>query len=86
LAFGPVKARQYIQEAFNDWAKHTGLTFRQAIGYEKADFNLAFVYGHHGDGFPLGGSSTILAHAFHPWDTQNRGNIHFDSSKPWSDT
>jgi hypothetical protein len=57
LAFGPVKARQYIQEAFNDWAKHTGLTFRQAIGYEKADFNLAFVYGHHGDGFPLGGST-----------------------------
>ncbi len=79
------KTRQHIQQAFDDWAKHTQLTFREVTGLEKPDFNLAFVYGDHADEYPLDGRGGTYAHAFHPWH-RYRGYIHFDSTEKWSDT
>ena len=79
------KFRQRIQQAFNDWVNHTELTFREVSQHEKADFELAFVYGDHGDEYPLDGRGATLAHAFYPWD-RFPGHIHFDSSEKWSDT
>ena len=60
------KTRRYIQQAFDDWASHTQLTFREVTSHKKADFNLAFVYGNHGDGYPFDGRDGVLAHAFIP--------------------
>ncbi len=79
------KTRQNIQQAFNDWASHTELTFREVTGSEKADFNLAFEYGNHTDGFPFDGRGGTLAHAFYPWDSYS-GHIHFDTTEKWSHT
>jgi len=47
------KTREHIQQAFDDWANYTQLTFREVIGQEKADFSVAFVYGNHSDGYPF---------------------------------
>ncbi len=79
------KTRQHIQQAFDDWASHTELTFREVTGSEKADFNLAFESGNHKDGFPFDGRGGTLAHAFFPWQSY-RGHIHFDTTEKWSHT
>jgi hypothetical protein len=85
FAFDSIETRTHIQEAFNDWASHAGLTFREVTGHETADFNLDFVYGDHGDGYRLDMTRSDVAHAFYPWQTQYRGQIHFDVTKQWSD-
>ncbi|CAF1041064.1 unnamed protein product [Didymodactylos carnosus] len=79
------KTRKYIQQAFDDWASHAELNFREATENAKADFNLAFLSGDHGDGFPLEGPGLTLAHAFYPRDPDYRGEAHFDLSEEWSD-
>ena len=78
-----MKTRKHIQQAFNDWATHTGLTFREVSGQEKADFNLAFVNDSHGNDYPLNGA---LSHAFYPWNINKRGQIHFHKNIQWSNT
>jgi len=84
MSYGRTQARRMIQESFDDWSKYTDLTFREATQNEQADFNLAFVTGDHGDGYPIkpekGGT---LAHAFFPW-REYPGLIHFDSSEDWT--
>lgn len=76
--------REQMQESFNDWAKHTTLTFSEVSGDNRADFNLAFVYGDHGDGAPLSdGQGGVIAHAFFPWHKYS-GQIHFDLTEKWS--
>ena len=83
FASSSLKTRKYIQQAFDDWAKHAGLTFREVSGREKVDFNLAFVNDDHGDGHPFNGT---LCHAVYPWATINRGQIHFNRNQHWSNT
>ncbi|CAF4587828.1 unnamed protein product [Rotaria sp. Silwood1] len=78
------KINRQIERSFNDWARYTKLTFRQAAEHEDADFNLAFEYGEHSDGSIFDGRDGTLAHAFYPWQ-HNRGQIHFDSTEKWTD-
>ncbi|CAF2816696.1 unnamed protein product [Rotaria sp. Silwood2] len=78
------KTSQQIQQAFDDWASYTKLTFRQATAQEKADFHLVFAYGNHSDEYPFDGRDGVLAHAF-PLEHHHRGYVHFDSSEIWSD-
>ncbi|CAF3065162.1 unnamed protein product, partial [Rotaria sp. Silwood2] len=78
------KTNQQIQQAFDDWASYTKLTFRQATAQEKADFNLVFAYGNHSDEYPFDGRDGVLAHAFPP-EHYYRGYVHFDSTEIWSD-
>jgi hypothetical protein len=83
--FDSSKTRKQIQQAFDDWARYSGLTFREVIGHQKADFNLNFAYGDHGDDYPFqDGRNGVLAHAFYPRDSY-RGDIHFDSVEKWSE-
>jgi len=75
------KTRQLIQQAFDDWARFSPLTFREANRTEKADFNLSFLVGNHADRFPFDGPGGNLAHGFFPKD----GRIHFDATEDWTD-
>ncbi|CAF0858168.1 unnamed protein product [Adineta steineri] len=84
--FDKSKIRKYIQQAFNDWANDSGLTFREASENAKADFTLTFANDEHGDGFPHDGPGGTLAHAFPPWDPRTRGTSHYDLAEDWSDT
>ena len=83
--YDSTKTRQRIQQAFNDWANHIELTFREVSQHEKADFELTFVNGDHADGYPFDGRGGQIAHAFDPWQ-RYPGQIHFDSTEKWSDT
>lgn len=67
-----------IEKAFNLWSQQTNLKFRE-IKSDKADFQLKFTEGNHGDRYPFDGPNHILAHAFYP----KSGIIHFDDSENW---
>jgi hypothetical protein len=77
--------RQDIQQAFDDWARYTKLTFFEVTEDKKADFNLAFVSGDHSDGTPFDGPGGQVSHTFLP-DNRYVGHIHFDSTEKWSHT
>ncbi len=79
------KTRQDIQQAFDDWARYTELTFCEMTDGEKADFNLAFVSSDHSDGAPFDGSGGQVSHTF-PLGNRYAGHIHFDSTEKWSHT
>ncbi|CAF1359319.1 unnamed protein product, partial [Didymodactylos carnosus] len=68
-----------VQDAFNEWSKHTPLTFKMVCNTCLSDIVLQFVEGDHGDGIPL--DEKTLAHAFLPPD----GRIHFDSQDTWTE-
>ncbi|CAF4971396.1 unnamed protein product, partial [Rotaria sp. Silwood1] len=86
LPFDHNEIREAIRQAFDDWAGHGGLTFYEANESETPDFNVSFVIGDHGDGAPINEPTTVLAHAFYPWDFTFRGRIHFNSVKNWTKT
>jgi hypothetical protein len=52
--------------------------FRQVSG--KADINISFFRGQHGDEDPFDGKGMILAHASKP----PYGIVHFDDDEPWT--
>ena len=79
--FGRAKTREYIQQAFSDWARYAPLKFREATDGENPDFKIGFYAGNHDDGFPFDGAGGTLAHAFFPTD----GNVHFDATEQWTD-
>ena len=73
-----------IQQAFDNWAQHCQLTFREATEDETADFNLAFVSGKRNGTFLMSdGPGSQLGYAFSPRG-ELRGVIHFDSAENWS--
>ena len=57
------------------------MTFEQITTKEKADINIKFVRGAHGDGEPFDGPGQTLAHAFYP---SYGGDAHFDEAEIWS--
>ena len=84
MSYDKTHARRMIQESFDDWSKYTDLTFREAIKDERADFNLAFVTGDHGDRYPFTFENrSAIAHAFYPWHPF-RGQVHFNSIYNWT--
>jgi hypothetical protein len=74
----PAAVDEEIALAFAAWARVTDLVFRQVS--EKADINISFVRGEHGDGIPFDGPGMILGHASIPPD----GMVHFDDDEPWT--
>jgi hypothetical protein len=60
------------------WASVSDLVFRQVSG--KADINISFLRGRHGDGKPFDGRGIILGHASKPME----GVVHFDDDEPWT--
>ena len=73
--------RKILHQSFNDWAKHTPLTFTEVSRNTKADLNLAFI--NRGDPGSEGfdGPSGVLAHAFFP----TAGILHFEAVEKWTD-
>ena len=69
-----------IETALDTWAGLIPRTFPQTSTTSNAQFQVNFVTGDHGDGFPFDGSGNILAHAFYPQD----GRIHFDDAESWA--
>ena len=65
-SFGIVKTREEIRKAFDDWAKHAPLTFREVSETEDADFNLAFVDRTHPEGASFDEQNVTLAIAYFP--------------------
>ncbi len=57
------------------------MKFREATVHEKAEFNISFQAGEHGDHLPFDGPGGNIAHAFSP----KNGNIHFDATETWTD-
>ncbi|CAF5130188.1 unnamed protein product, partial [Rotaria sp. Silwood1] len=84
--YDPTKIREDIQQAFDDWARYTELTFRELLTEdEKADFNLAFVSGEHSYGIPFDELGGQISRSF-PLEHPHVGHIHFDATKNWSHT
>lgn len=76
------KLPQDVQEsvyarAFGLWGAVTPLTFQQIT--TKANIEILFAAGDHGDGYPFDGPGKVLAHTFLPTD----GRMHLDDAEPW---
>jgi len=74
----PAAVDEEIALAFAAWASVTDLVFRQVS--EKADINISFFRGEHGDGIPFDGPDMVLGHAFVP----PHGIVHFDDDERWT--
>ena len=55
-----------VRDAFNIWAEHTNLKFKQISGKEPVHIDIRFETGNHGDGDPFDGPGGTLAHAYFP--------------------
>ncbi|XP_002124617.2 matrix metalloproteinase-19 isoform X2 [Ciona intestinalis] len=69
-----------IQRAFDVWANHTTLRFRQTRNPSEANFKISFGAGSHGDPYAFDGKGGTLAHAFFPSD----GRAHFDEAEHYT--
>jgi hypothetical protein len=74
----PAAIDEEITLAFEAWANVSDLEFRQVSG--RADINISFFRGEHGDNYPFNGTGIILAHAFPPPSAL----VHFDDELPWT--
>ncbi|XP_014772704.1 72 kDa type IV collagenase, partial [Octopus bimaculoides] len=69
--------RSEFKRAFDEWARHTQLSFTEVSG--TADLKINFYKKAHGDGSDFDDKNGVLAHAFYPTD----GRIHFDDDEEW---
>jgi len=66
-----------IEEAFQQWARVSTLTFTRVYDRRSADITIRFGARSHGDYYPFDGPSGTLAHAFFP----ENGQAHFDEEE-----
>ncbi|XP_055705191.1 matrix metalloproteinase-2 isoform X3 [Phlebotomus papatasi] len=79
LSVGQV--RRVLRDALNVWERNSKLTFRE-VNSDKADIQVMFARGNHGDGYNFDGIGGILAHAFYPGGGRG-GDAHFDDDEKW---
>lgn len=75
------KTDSEIERSFKVWEDNTPLRFSKTSQSSKADIDIKFVNGEHGDGEPFDGRGRTLAHAFFP---RYGGDTHFDDDEHWS--
>ncbi|CAF1325705.1 unnamed protein product [Adineta ricciae] len=78
------RTRAIIQEAFDTWASHIPLRFKETCSTCPADFKIEVGSRRHngcGDQYSFDGQGGVLAHAYYPQD----GRIHFDADEFWID-
>ncbi|XP_020618500.1 matrilysin-like [Orbicella faveolata] len=75
-----------IEKALQMWSNVSQLTFtRVTTPGVKADLNIRFVSGYHGDDHPTDGPGRELAHSFYPSDNRGlAGEVHFDDDETFS--
>uniref|UniRef100_H2ZEY6 Peptidase metallopeptidase domain-containing protein n=1 Tax=Ciona savignyi TaxID=51511 RepID=H2ZEY6_CIOSA len=69
-----------IRAAFQLWEDNSGLRFSKVDNRQKADIEIKFAAGAHGDGDPFDGKGQTLAHAYFP---SSGGDAHFDEAETW---
>uniref|UniRef100_A0A1I8A8D0 ZnMc domain-containing protein n=1 Tax=Steinernema glaseri TaxID=37863 RepID=A0A1I8A8D0_9BILA len=74
--------RNTLHRAFALWASASPLRFIEIPEAQswRADINIIFVKGRHGDSLPFDGPRGIVAHAFYPTE----GELHFDADEKWT--
>ncbi|NXO18804.1 MMP7 protein, partial [Oriolus oriolus] len=77
------KVDDAIKRALMVWSDVTPLNFHR-VYTGRADIEIGFARGEHGDGYPFDGKGNTLAHAFAPGDGIG-GDAHFDEDEKWSD-
>nr|XP_002125302.1 matrix metalloproteinase-24 [Ciona intestinalis] len=70
-----------IRAAFQWWEDNSSLRFSKVAKSQRADIEILFSAGAHGDGDPFDGPGQTLAHAYFPG---SGGNAHFDEAERWS--
>ncbi|CAJ0579222.1 unnamed protein product, partial [Mesorhabditis spiculigera] len=89
--------RSQVQKGFELWSKqlainalpHMSITFEEASSEDKADINIMWAEGDHGDAYVFDGTGSpnnVLAHTFFPdyqVSTRLNGDIHFDDAEKW---
>lgn len=75
-----------IEKALQMWSNASQLTFtRITKPGVKADLNIKFVSGFHGDNQPTDGPGKELAHSFYPSNNKGlAGDVHFDDDETFS--
>ena len=66
--------------AMDIWEGVTKLKFDKSNS-DKADIEISFVQGYHGDEYPTDGPGKSLAHAYFP---RHGGDVHMDDEEPWT--
>ncbi|CAH0702051.1 unnamed protein product [Spodoptera exigua] len=74
------RVEEWMEVGLGIWAPHGDLRFSR-IEEGRADIQVSFVSGDHGDGFPFDGPGHVVAHAFPP----PHGAMHFDDEETWGD-
>ncbi|XP_056626140.1 matrix metalloproteinase-17b [Triplophysa dalaica] len=76
--------RSLVYYSLRVWADPTQLEFHEVRGPEGADFQIDFLHGPHGDGFPFDGAGGSVGHAFFPSDPDRAGGVHLDAEEEWA--
>ncbi|KAK7602622.1 hypothetical protein V9T40_008211 [Parthenolecanium corni] len=74
------KTDEEIKKAFDAWSEVIPLSFVRKT-YGRANIEIRFESGDHGDEEPFDGPGGILAHAYFPADG---GDVHFDDDEIWT--